>query len=68
MGLLRYQVFIAYGVVFLATIGTRHLQQSSEMNQKDLSKEVDLLIKFCTSLGSPRLGILRGDKPHYASI
>ena len=54
MGLLRYQVFLAYGVLFLA-IWYKALSFRNEA--KDLSKEVDLLIKFAPVWAVLALGI-----------
>jgi dolichyl-phosphate mannosyltransferase polypeptide 3 len=55
MGLLRYQVFIAYGAVFLA-IWYKALSFRNEA-KADLSKEVDLLITFAPVWAVLGLGI-----------
>jgi hypothetical protein len=54
MGLLRYQLFIAYGAVFLA-VWIKALSFRNEA--KDLSKEVDLLIKFAPLWAVLGLGV-----------
>jgi hypothetical protein len=55
MGLLRYQVFITYGAVFLA-IWYQALSFRSEA-KADLSLKVDLLIKFAPVWAVLALGI-----------
>jgi hypothetical protein len=55
MGLLRYQVFIAYGAAFLA-VWYQALSFRNEA-KADLSKEVDLLIQFAPVWAVLALGI-----------
>lgn len=56
LGLLRYQVFLAYGAVFLA-IWYHALAWRNEQSKDDVSLEVDLLVTWAPAWGIIALGV-----------